>query len=348
MTDYHSLAHQLDQNQELEFYGESTTKDVGQGRREDFEDKDASVNTSNSANDNTSRSVRPQRKKRVKFADDVNNANARTRNTSSDDDNGNDADDDADMSDVEDFQTKLQSETSIHADLDDDDDGSGEYIAGLHGCVDDESTLDAEMKLKPEISAENEISLLRKEAEISVEDLRAMYAAAISPPEKEEDNQNLDEGDDQSTGSNSSSGSGSEAFVDDVLAVDDETTIEAEERLGRDISYEDEITLLQRENEMSIEELRALYLNQSETKSEEEQEGEITASSNKMTGTLQEDNQEDRNVNKYAQSISESQEEDEFEPAAGDDIDDETTIETEERLGRGSWNWHCPGRSDRD
>ena len=94
LTDYHSLAHQLDQNQELEFYGESTTKDVGQGRRGDFEDKDASVNTSDFANDNTSRSVRPQRKKRVKFADDVNNANVRTRNTSSDDDNGNDADDD--------------------------------------------------------------------------------------------------------------------------------------------------------------------------------------------------------------------------------------------------------------
>mgnify|MGYP001371515554 CR=1 FL=1 len=41
--------------------------------------------------------------------------------------------------------------------------------------------------------------------------------------------------------------------------IDDETTIEAEEKLGRDMSYKDEINLLTKENEMSIEELKAMY-----------------------------------------------------------------------------------------
>lgn len=45
--------------------------------------------------------------------------------------------------------------------------------------------------------------------------------------------------------------------------VDDETTIEEEEKLGRDMSYEEEIALLQRENEMPIDELLASYLSNS-------------------------------------------------------------------------------------
>ena len=49
--------------------------------------------------------------------------------------------------------------------------------------------------------------------------------------------------------------------------VDDETTIEAEEILGRDMSYADEIALLQRENEKSIEDLRAMYANMDENDS---------------------------------------------------------------------------------
>jgi E1A-binding protein p400 len=41
--------------------------------------------------------------------------------------------------------------------------------------------------------------------------------------------------------------------------LDDETTMEAEEKLGRDMSYAEEIAMLQRENERSLDELRAMY-----------------------------------------------------------------------------------------
>ncbi len=40
--------------------------------------------------------------------------------------------------------------------------------------------------------------------------------------------------------------------------MDNETTIELEERLGCDMSYQDKINLLKREGEMTIEKLRAL------------------------------------------------------------------------------------------
>ena len=42
--------------------------------------------------------------------------------------------------------------------------------------------------------------------------------------------------------------------------IDNETTIEEEEKLGIEMTYQEEIDLLQRENETSIEELKAMYL----------------------------------------------------------------------------------------
>eukprot|EP00984_Skeletonema_dohrnii_P000216 scaffold66_cov122-Skeletonema_dohrnii-CCMP3373.AAC.1 len=52
-------------------------------------------------------------------------------------------------------------------------------------------------------------------------------------------------------------------FHIDCEVVDDEATIESEENLGRDISYKDEIDLLNRENRVSIEEILALYASRS-------------------------------------------------------------------------------------
>merc|ERR1712071_462938 len=46
--------------------------------------------------------------------------------------------------------------------------------------------------------------------------------------------------------------------------IDDETTIEAEEKLGREMSHEEEISYLKRESEIPIEELQAMYLNMSD------------------------------------------------------------------------------------
>jgi E1A-binding protein p400 len=65
------------------------------------------------------------------------------------------------------------------------------------------------------------------------------------------------------------------------IEADDETTIEAEEKLGREMSYEEEIALLNQEGEMSVEELRAMYADmgsdvQGEIKEEEvEESGDV-------------------------------------------------------------------------
>ena len=46
--------------------------------------------------------------------------------------------------------------------------------------------------------------------------------------------------------------------------MDDETTIELEERLGCDMSYQDKINLLKREGEMTIDKLRAMFADMDE------------------------------------------------------------------------------------
>ena len=124
--------------------------------------------------------------------------------------------------------------------------------------------------------------------------------------------------------------SDSEDFEDDGVAMDDETTIEAEERLGREMSAEDEIALLKSENEMSVEELRAKYMPMGEGVANVDQEDDETSKDMKEElGSVEDefDSNED-------QESLDSQDEADFEPLAGADIDDETTIEAEERLGR--------------
>jgi E1A-binding protein p400 len=222
---------------------------------------------------------------------------------------GNDADDDADMSDVDDFASLADSVGSNASN------GSDEFASNPLDCVDDESTLDAEMRLKPDISAQEELALLQREADMSVEELQAMYAGASGAGDQNDDKNdiNANRNADSNMGSASSS---SEDFEDDGQAVDDERTIAAEELLGRDMPYDDEIALLQRENEMSIEELKAMYHN-------------VQADSGDDDVDPKESAEED-----IGSVTSDSQDEGEFEPATGADIDDETTIDAEERLGR--------------
>ena len=292
-------------------------------------DDGANVDTSTDTCVNTStddiippRSQRGRRK-RVKFASNVNTENMTNLLSTSDvepvvnDNDGNDADDDADMSDVDDFASQTSNQS----------DGSDEFVADQLSCVDDETTLDAEMRLKPEMHPDDEISLLQKEAEMSVEELRAVYLSAQATEtdngsdndngsgvgETENIQSNNDNFDDTSMASASS---GSEDFEDEGLAVDDETTLEAEERLEREMSAEDEIALLQRENEMSIEELRAKYMQMSEEEEDSVAEGD------------------ERSEEMDPFSIDDQAEADEFKPSAGAAVDDETTIEQEESLGR--------------
>ena len=103
--------------------------------------------------------------------------------------------------------------------------------------------------------------------------------------------------------------------------LDDETTIAAEERLGRDMSYEDEIALLKQENEMSLEDLKNMYL------------GSSLASTSLQNDV---DDDSDDNMSDATSIISNrgEKEDDEYVPIHGNDVDDETTIEIEEKLGR--------------
>jgi len=254
---------------------------------------------------------------------------------------GNVADDDADMSDVDDFASQVDSVGSIGSD------GSEEFSSNPLDCIDDETTLDAEMRLKPDMNHDDEIALLQKEAEMSVEELRAMYAAASSSigdqgdgesnTKQEDDGLNNDDAhnesstvakgkdDDISVGSTSS---GSEEFADDIQAVDDETTIAAEENLGRDMSYEDEIALLERENEMSIEELKAMYQNIQEGNDDDDDDN-----NNNDDDVLDDGSANNQQSDEDPFAADDQAVEDEFKPDNAD-VDDETTIEAEERLGR--------------
>ncbi len=140
-------------------------------------------------------------------------------------------------------------------------------------------------------------------------------------------------------------------FVVDIEEVDDETTLEQEEMLPRDMPVDDELRLLQQENELSVEELRKLYsgalsrtqLNDNTDQADADMEEQQTL-----------DEQDDMNLDEVeadaddkasstqqllvstakneAQKINADDDEEDYVPEEA--VDDETTIEVEEKLGR--------------
>jgi hypothetical protein len=125
-----------------------------------------------------------------------------------------------------------------------------EYVAG-EPEIDDETTIAQEESMPRDVSYSEELELLKKGAEIPIEELHRMYVDFPTGSVYEEvDNV---------------SSSSADAVVDEefedlgVAIVDDETTIEAEEGLKREMTYEEELDVLKRENELSIGELRAMY-----------------------------------------------------------------------------------------
>ncbi len=247
-----------------------------------------------------------------------------------------------------------------------------EFEPTIGADVDDETTIEAEEKLGRDMSYEDEIDLLKKESEMSIDELRAMYLGINDDHDDKDDNDrsgdndNNVEEDNQEEGSedieNSSIHDTSDtnhdpfSFNDDSPQdeftpepgndVDDETTIEAEERLGRDMSYEDEIDLLKKESEMSIEDLRKMYLgisggtatenNESNELSDDNVSDTTSIFSNHGGGGCDDDNQDDTmsDATSIISNHAGNGDDDEFSPEPGNDIDDETTIEAEERLGR--------------
>ena len=124
-----------------------------------------------------------------------------------------------------------------------------------------------------------------------------------------------------------------------TFEVDDETTIEAEEKLGRDMSYADEIALLQRQNEMPIEELRAMYANmEADQVNSEDDDDTIEADSSEGADVTQEAEPsayKKSSLSLLTAAIDEDETDDqEFIQDNDMELDDETTIEAEEKLGR--------------
>lgn len=210
--------------------------------------------------------------------------------------------------------------------------------------VDDETTIDAEERLGRDMTYEEEMDMLKRESELPIDQLRAMYAQAMANDDSEdaEVDDEIDADSDvpdaktpipalsmlstavhaQDTGSE---GEGADEFeFHEADAVDDETTMEAEERLGRDISYQEEIALLKQESEMSVEELRAKYV----AMGEDSDASESDAPSNSTDNT--------ENVQSLANQLAANGDNDDEDDFAPDEtvVDDETTIEVEERLGR--------------
>jgi HSA len=163
---------------------------------------------------------------------------------------GCDADDDMDASDVEDYQEKE----------DDEEEEEEEYVMELEE-PDDETTLEQEERLPLEMSAAEEILLLQQENELSLEELRQKYSAALANPLVSSDAMDTDmERDEASTAPDVAEGEeDDDEYIPALEEVDDETTLAAEEQLGREMSYAEELALLQRDNEMSVDELRARY-----------------------------------------------------------------------------------------
>lgn len=184
--------------------------------------------------------------------------------------------------------------------------------------VDDETTIDAEERMGRGMTYEEELRVLREESEMSVEQLRALYANMDN--DEPMDDVVEEESDDEATADVSElvkgeAGDDVDDFQPDAMEADDETTIDAEERLGRDMSYEDEIALLKRESEMSVEELRSMYAGMEDGEAIDDV---VSESEGASVGDLL--------------AVAEEDVED-FVPD-GNEVDDETTIEAEERLGR--------------
>lgn len=158
----------------------------------------------------------------------------------------------------------------------DHEDGDGdEFVPVADEMVDDETTIAAEERLGRDMSYQEELAILKRESEMSVEELRAMYAGmdASEPSEG---------GSDASSSRERSKTSYFDELIEDQEndeefrpeddeLVDDETTIEAEERLGREMSLEAELEMLRQESEVPVESLVEKYTSVLRPRDEEEE-----------------------------------------------------------------------------
>jgi hypothetical protein len=221
---------------------------------------------------------------------------------------GSEADDDMDASDVEDYTNPV-----VEADDNDDD---GEFMCQEE--LDDETTLEQEEQLPPDdVTAEQEIALLQQENEMSLDELRERYQISAEGASEADPDRDSDENE----SSRSRAADRSDEEYEPEEAVDDETTMEAEEQLGREMSAKDEIDLLRRESEMPVEELRAMYAELNETTRE--------------TAMNEDSPAPEAESDLQSQLAADEDQENDEDFLPDEDIkDDEETMEAEEKLGR--------------
>ena len=209
-------------------------------------------------------------------------------------DAGNDADDDGDASDVEDFVVAMDRSG-------DSDDGSDEFEAD-ETEVDDETTMAEEERLPKEMSAEDEISLLKKESEMSIEELRSLYANI------EADNHSAEMG-------------GEEQHLPlESSSNQNVATIETRERRKRQVDAARPTRGTRTTNRSSA---TAMQSNSSPA---------LLRDLLADPGTSH--NNEERDTEALAKAKNVDEDDEEFKPASKAELDDETTIEAEEKLGR--------------
>ena len=247
--------------------------------------------------------------------------------------------------------TTKENETSATDDFFATSDDDGEFQVTGAPEVDDETTMEAEERLGRDMSYEQELELLNRENEMSVEELRAMYAGMndndntrkeeddSAQPQTTEDDTNDAEINSASDEFFSTSDDDGEFQVTGAPEVDDETTMDAEERLGRDMTYEEELTMLNRENEMSVKELRAMYAgmndaNETSTGDYDEDDDGNEHQTVKSRGRRSVSKTIDNDSSNSDELFSASDDDGEFQVTGAPEVDDETTMEAEERLGR--------------
>jgi hypothetical protein len=207
-------------------------------------------------------------------------------------------------------------------------DGGDEFEPDATQIVDDETTMEAEEMLGREMSYKEEMDLLKKENEIPVEQLRAVYAQmndSLDDIDPDIEFNTIERTDEKvPVAGVTSDEDGEEYQMNETEAVDDETTIEAEERLGRNMSHEEEMAILKNESEIPIEKLRAMYQAMNDdAESVASDDTEVAGSAKPSTIAVL-----------MSSTIEQEVENEEYEPNGSEPVDDETTIEAEERLGQ--------------
>lgn len=228
-------------------------------------------------------------------------------------DPGSDADDDMDASDVEDYDNR-------NAQKEDDDE---EFVVD-GDAPDDERTMEQEEQLPPESTADEELSLLQQENELTVDELRERYRLLADQALLQYNDDGEEEKVKELTSDDPEDIDPENQEYEPEEELDDERTMEAEEKLGRDMTHEEELATLKRESEMSVEQLRDLYRGMN---------GNDESVVAEESGSETQDSAPPAKFHELLESVEDHENDEEFYPDDNAEKDDETTMEIEEQLG---------------